>query len=42
MILRFLRDETGFSTVEYGIFTVFVGIWTLIVLDATGALPVVR
>ena len=39
MILRFLRDETGLSTVEYGIFAVFLGVWTLIALDAAGALP---
>ncbi len=39
MLLRFLADECGLSTVEYGLLAAFLGIWGIIGLDATGIVP---
>lgn len=36
MLLRFLLDESGLSTVEYGLLATFLGIWGIVGLDATG------
>ncbi len=36
MLLRFLADECGLSTVEYGLLATFLGIWGIVGLDASG------
>ncbi len=38
MLLRFLLDESGLSTVEYGLLATFLGIWGIVGLDATGVI----
>lgn len=36
MLLRFLAEEGGLSTVEYSLLAAFLGIWGVIGLDAAG------
>lgn len=36
MLLRFLLDESGLSTMEYGLLATFLGVWGVIGLDAAG------
>jgi len=36
MLRRFFADESGLSTVEYGLLATFLGIWGVIGLDAAG------
>ena len=39
MLLRFLLDESGLSTMEYGLLATFLGVWGVIGLDAAGIVP---
>lgn len=39
MLRRFLRDESGLSTVERGLLFSFLVVWCVIALDETGFLP---
>jgi len=36
MLRRFLLDESGLNTFEYGLLVAFLGIWSAIGLDAAG------
>ncbi len=36
MLWRFLADQSGLSTVEYGLLVTFLGVWGVIGLDAAG------
>ena len=36
MLRRFLLDESGLSTFEYGLLVAFLGTWSVIGLDAAG------
>ena len=36
MLRRFFADESGLSTVEYGLLAAFLGIWGVIGLDSAG------
>lgn len=36
MLWRFFADQSGLSTVEYGLLATFLGVWAVIGLDAAG------
>ena len=42
MLRRFLVDESGLSSVEYGLLVTFLGVWGMIALDAAGVLPLAQ
>jgi Flp pilus assembly pilin Flp len=41
MLRRFLANESGLSSVEYGLVVTFLGVWSLIGLDAAGVVSLV-